>query len=91
MSIKTHKNRVAALGCMVCQALGLGQTPAQLHHIREGQGMGQRASDWLVVPLCPDHHTGPRGVHGDQTDLRIAKVTEMDLLAMTLEALDARH
>jgi hypothetical protein len=90
VSVKAHKNRVAELGCILCRHLGLGKTPAQLHHIREGQGMAQRASDWLVVPLCPEHHTGPRGVHGDKTDLRIGNVGELDLLALTMEALHAR-
>jgi GT2 family glycosyltransferase len=55
---KRHMDRVAALGCLLC-----GQ-PAQLHHVREGQGMSQRASNFLVVPLCEPHHTGSAGLHG---------------------------
>lgn len=89
MSVKAYKNRVADLGCILCRVMGLGQTPAQLHHVREGQGMAQRASDWLVIPLCPDHHTGTRGIHGDRTDLRMAKVSEMDLLAETIRRLNS--
>lgn len=84
---RRHKGRVAQLGCMLCQCLGQGATPAQVHHIREGQGMSQRASDFLTIPLCPACHTGPQGIHGDKTLLRIAKVDELDLLAMTIEAL----
>lgn len=91
MSVKTHKNRVAALGCILCQALGLPPSPAQLHHIREGHGMSQRASDWLVIPLCPSCHQGNTGIHGDRSLLRIAKMEELDLLALTMEALHARH
>lgn len=49
--------------------------------------MGQRASDWLTIPLCPDCHTGPWGIHGDRTMLRILKADELDLLADTLEKL----
>lgn len=59
--------------------------PVQVHHIREGQGMSQRADDWLTIPLCPGCHTGQHGVHGDKTMLRIRKRTELDLLAETLE------
>ena len=85
--VQNHKDQVARLGCVLCDMLGSGYTPAHLHHIREGQGMAQRSSDWLVVPLCPSCHTSPYGVHGDQTLLKIAKVTELDLLAATLERL----
>jgi len=54
-----------------------------VHHIREGQGMSQRASNWLTIPLCPQCHTGPMGVHGDKTMLRVKKTTELELLAET--------
>lgn len=57
------------------------------HHIREGQGMAQRASDFLAIPLCPECHQGQMGVHGDRTMLRIHKLTELDLLARTIELL----
>ena len=53
---RVHMGRVAALGCYLCRHLGLGDTPAQVHHVREGQGMAQRASNWLTVPLCEKHH-----------------------------------
>jgi hypothetical protein len=74
--------RVAELPCVCCGVEGV-----QLHHIREGQGMAQRASDFLVVPLCPDCHTGPSGVHGDKSLMRIQKLTELDMLARTIEAM----
>ncbi len=74
--------RVAELPCVLC-----GEQGVQVHHIREGQGMAQRASNWLVVPLCPSCHTGPLGVHGDKTMMRINKMTELDMLAKTIEAL----
>lgn len=85
MATKTEKkwmDKVAQLPCGLCGAHGV-----QVHHIREGQGMAQRASNFLVVPLCPDCHTGPSGVHGDKAMLRIKKMTELDLLAQTIEAL----
>lgn len=75
-------DRVAQLPCVCCGAHGV-----QVHHIREGQGMAQRASNFLVVPLCPDCHQGPSGVHGDKSLMRIQKLTELDMLAQTIEAL----
>jgi hypothetical protein len=85
MTPKQWKSKVAALGCIVCRHFELGETPATLHHVREGQGMAQRASDWLVVPLCKEHHQGRSGIHGGQF-YQLNKLDEMDLLAMTLEA-----
>ena len=86
---KRHKTRVAALGCILCRHLGYGQTPAQLHHVREGQGMSQRAADTLVIPLCPEHHQGASGLHGlgAREFERRYKTTELDLLAKTIEAI----
>jgi hypothetical protein len=84
-----YHDRVAQMPCVLCELLGQGPSAAQLHHIREGQGMSQRASHWLVIPLCPDCHTGPQGLHGDRTLFRLAKVDELDLLALTIERLQA--
>lgn len=82
-------DRVAEMGCILCYLLDLAQeSKTDLHHIREGQGMAQRASNWLVIPLCHlGCHQGPCGIHGDRSLLRIAKVDEFDLLAATLERL----
>ncbi len=85
MTAKVWKSRVAALGCILCRYADLGETPANLHHIREGQGLSQRASDWLVIPLCCEHHQGKTGVHG-AIFYQTWKLDEWDLLAMTLEA-----
>lgn len=81
---KRHMHRVAQLPCCLC-----GTRPVHVHHLREGEaaGGGQRANDWLTVPLCPDCHTGPLGVHGDKTALLAARKNEHDLLAETLERL----
>ena len=79
---KIHMGRVAELACACC-----GDSPVQVHHIREGQGMAQRASNYLTVPLCPDCHTGPYGVHGDKSRMRARKQSELDWLAETIERL----
>ena len=79
---------VAQQGCILCRHLSLGETPATIHHIREGQGGGQRASDYLTIPLCKEHHQGTSGLHGLGTRgfYQRYKLDELDLLAMTIEA-----
>lgn len=81
-------DRVAEHGCILCHHLDLGNTPATIHHIREGQGGGQRSSDYLAVPLCKEHHQGSSGLHGLGTRgfYQRYKLDELDLLAMTIEA-----
>jgi hypothetical protein len=83
---RAHMDRVARLGCVLCRRLGLAQAgKTDVHHLREGQGMAQRSSNWLVAGLCHERcHQGPTGVHGDRSLLRQAKATELDLLAWTL-------
>ncbi len=87
---KRHMGRVAELGCVLCHHLGLGETPAQVHHIRESQGMAQRAGDFLTIGLCHYHHLGEGGIHGLGTRAfeRMYKLDELDLLNMTLERLE---
>lgn len=83
---RLHLATIASLPCVLCELLGMTQTSkTDVHHIREGQGMGQRASDMLTLPLChATCHQGPQGVHGDRSLLRLAKVEELDLLDVTL-------
>lgn len=85
---RKHLDRVAGLPCGRCYMAGdwqIGKT--FVHHIRTGQGMSQRASHFLTVPLCADCHQGDQGIHGDRTLWKIAKVDEMDVLAWTIEQL----
>lgn len=82
-ALQQHKATVAALGCILClHCLAIEGTPAELHHPRHGTGMGQRASDWDVIPLCPEHHRGNSGIHGLGTKGFVKRwgVTEADLL-----------
>ncbi|MBP7229606.1 MAG: DUF968 domain-containing protein [Moraxellaceae bacterium] len=79
---RAHMGRVASLPCACC-----GQFGVQVHHIRDGQGMAQRASNFLVVPLREPCHTGKYGVHGDKSRMRARKQTELDWLADTIERL----
>lgn len=61
---KDYMNRVAELGCILCRHLGHEGTGAELHHPRTGLGMAMRASNFDVLPLCPEHHRGRTGIHG---------------------------
>jgi hypothetical protein len=79
---KRHMGRVAQLPCAVC-----GATPVEVHHIREGQGMAQRASDFLTIPLCVEHHRGKTGIHGDRSAWKLARLDEIKALGQTLERL----
>ena len=59
---RLHFDQVAQIGCIVC-ALRSIFSPAEIHHIRSGVGMGQKAHYAKVLPLCPRHHrTGGYGV-----------------------------
>lgn len=82
-----HLVEVRTMGCILCEVLGMDQqSPTEAHHPRSGVGKGQKAPDALAIPLCGARcHRGPSGVHGDQALLRVAKVTEMDLVAMVIE------
>jgi len=53
--------------------------------------MSQRAEHWLTIPLCPEHHRGATGLHGLGTKgfYTRYRLDELDLLAMTLEKVNA--
>lgn len=82
---KKHMGKVSALSCACCGQPG----PSTVHHVREGQGMAQRAANWLTIPLCPSCHQGPQGLHGDKTLMRVYKVDELGMLATTISKLVA--
>jgi hypothetical protein len=78
---KAYLEAVADLGCIICRS------PASIHHIRAGQGMAQRASNYLIIPLCGDHHQhgGPGvAIHAGQRQWEALYGSEMDLLAKTI-------
>lgn len=78
-------SRIASLPCVLCRKLGRHTVGVHVHHVREGQGMGQRAQNFLSIPLCPECHEGRHGIHGDRMLFRQAKCDEMDLLSDTIE------
>lgn len=81
--------RVARVPCVLCAYMGLGESASIVHHLKYGRGASDRAPDVLTVALCPAHHTGPDGVHMlKERGLRLRYgLSELDLLAMTLEAI----
>ncbi len=86
---KRWMGKVAKIPCVLCAYQGLGESPAQVHHLKMGTGASDRASDMLVIALCYEHHLGASGVHMlKEKGLRLRyNLSELDLLAMTLEAM----
>lgn len=86
-----YLGKVARLGCAACNLLGfeVDDVQPEIHHPREDQGMAQRASNYLAIPLCPTHHRGPQGIHGDKQILRQLKCSELDLLAWVISRLQS--
>ena len=82
---------VASLGCIVCSNNGFMGSPATIHHLRAGSGMGQRGS--RIIPLCPHHHqTGPHGeaFHQGRKTFEANHGTEEELWLHTQRLLEAR-
>lgn len=81
---KAHLSRVADIGCIVCIRMGYGLSPAEIHHLRKGAGMGQRSKHiGGTIGLCPPHHrTGGYGtaLHAGQKEFERRYGTETELL-----------
>jgi len=82
MNRKKEYAKIAAVGCILCLHRGDQDTPAELHHIRNG-GKRENAP---VIPLCPEHHRGATGVHGlgSRGFLRLHGVSEETLLSFLI-------
>ncbi len=73
-----HMGRVAALGCLVCDA------PANVHHIRTER----IKNDFLTIPLCREHHQGDFSIHMSKRQFENIYGSELHLLAETLKQLE---
>jgi hypothetical protein len=83
---RQHLAKVAAIGCIACRKIGFSDTPAEIHHIREGQGMGQRASNYETIPLCPNHHRlMPDAIHQSKANFIERFGSERELLEEVLD------
>lgn len=80
-----YLSRVKSLPCGLCSASG----PSHAHHVRVGQGMGQRAGHFCTIPLCWACHQGPNGIHGDRSLWKVYKKTELGVLDETIGKLAA--
>ncbi len=78
---REHMATVAGLGCIACHNMGIPDSPAEIHHIRSGMGMGQRNSHWDVIPLCFHHHSaqGEDGFHKHPKTFQARHGTETEL------------
>lgn len=92
-SEREYMSKVADLGCILCNHLGLGESPAELHHPRTGVGAGSRSSHYDVIPLCPEHHRGNSGLHGmgRKAFERYYGVTELELKEKVQECLLSKN
>ena len=70
-------SKVAELGCLVCDS------PANIHHIRTER----IKSDFLVIPLCREHHQGSFSIHGSKEQFTNIYGSELHMLAETIERL----
>ncbi len=62
MNLAQWKELIHGLPCVVCLLqTGERRYGVQAHHL---ESVRDELSDWLEVPLCEEHHTGPNGVHG---------------------------
>lgn len=86
-SDRLHLSKVAAIGCIACRNLGFPDSPAEIHHPRNGAGMGQRSKHDRAIPLCATHHrTGGPGIalHAGQKTWEEIHGSEADLLEQVL-------
>ena len=58
---KSHMDRVASTGCVICREYEGQHNPGHVHHIADGSNP---RSDFMTACLCESHHTGGVGVHG---------------------------
>ena len=87
-----YLGKVKELGCVLCSLLDQSQSGVtEAHHIRTGHGLGDRASDYLAVALCVECHRGTHGFHGTKALMKVAKLSELDLLAETIRLLDLKR
>jgi hypothetical protein len=94
-AMKAHMSRVAEMGCIACLIAGTPGTQPELHHPRTDAGVGQKAPDSDVIPLCHAHHRGtqhPRvpSIHLDRLNFIETFGSEAELLARVRKQLAER-
>lgn len=89
---REHVNKVAAQGCVACYIQsGIWETPGEIHHIRTGQGAGQRAGWFEVICLCVNHHrnsgNGKLAIHAGYESFAKLYGSERHLLDLTQKSI----
>ena len=56
-----HMQWIAQQPCCIC-----GAWPVHVHHCICGRYGQRKASNFDTIPLCPDCHLGPHGIHADK-------------------------
>lgn len=77
----------ASLGCFIC---GM---PAEIHH-KTGAGMGLKASNYDIIPLCHVHHrTGGHGVavHAGTKTWEANYGTQDEMIKRVRELVEAKN
>ena len=86
--IQKHLAIVAELGCIVCHIEGHHDTPAEIHHIKDGFGLGKKSSHLQTIPLCPYHHrTSNEAYHYSPKAFTEKWGTQQQLLQLTKDML----
>lgn len=83
---REHMNLVASLPCIICRRLGLGESPAEVHHIN-CKTMGRKENHFRTIPLCFLHHRGGGygvAVHSGLRAFEERYGAESELLEQTL-------
>lgn len=91
MSAESHKRRVRALQCVVCQHMGMVQTSVtEAHHV---ESVRDGLSDYAVAAVCVAHHTGSNGIHGLSRRVFAMRygLSDVDLIALTVRQLDRQR
>tara|TARA_Y100000361_G_scaffold23242_1_gene18367 strand:+ start:784 stop:1059 length:276 start_codon:yes stop_codon:yes gene_type:complete len=86
---KKHLSKVAELGCIACRQMGIYDTPAEIHHIKNNFSLGKKSSHYEVIPLCHAHHrTSNEAYHYSPKKFTEKFGTQKELLTMVQELLD---
>ena len=93
---KEYMGKVAALGCIIGILFGDKDCGGRVEvHHKTGAGMGKRASDFDVMPLCTNHHSAqtplPFGhsVHKGTKSFEACYATQDKLIEETRSLIDA--
>lgn len=92
MKAKDRKRltKLVSFGCIVCKREIMIFMDAEIHHLRDGRGIGHKKDHEKTIPLCPSHHrTGGYGIafHAGQREWETRHGKETELLKAVNDAL----